>query len=174
MRHIWNFAPKLEKSRYYVILKKYQIFEFFVPKIWIFIQKGLETIAKKSILINFCQNISSNWKFEFFLDLNFWPKKIQFFLQNWIKPKLASWNSVVFVLEVCEASSDYGSTMLRIFELRNPTNLTGRFPSTVALHAKVEELEDAAANVKTDNKINSRELQLPNIVQPLSLLPDWR
>ena len=79
-----------------------------------------------------------------------------------------------FVLEVCEASSDYGSTMLRIFELRNPTNLTGRFPSTVALHAKVEELEDAAANVKTDNKINSRELQLPNIVQPLSLLPDWR
>ena len=81
---------------------------------------------------------------------------------------------MVFVLEVCEASSDYGSTMLRIFELRNPTNLTGRFPSTVALHAKVEELEDAAANVKTDNKINSRELQLPNIVQPLSLLPDWR
>ena len=79
-----------------------------------------------------------------------------------------------FVLKVCEASSDYGSTMLRIFELRNPTNLTGRFPSTVALHAKVEELEDAAANVKTDNKINSRELQLPNIVQPLSLLPDWR
>ena len=81
---------------------------------------------------------------------------------------------MVFVLKVCEASSDYGSTMLRIFELRNPTNLTGRFPSTVALHAKVEELEDAAANVKTDNKINSRELQLPNIVQPLSLLPDWR
>ena len=79
-----------------------------------------------------------------------------------------------FVFEVCEASSDYGSTMLRIFELRNPTNLTGRFPSTVALHAKVEELEDAAAAVKTDNKINSRELQLPNIVQPLSLLPDWR
>ena len=78
------------------------------------------------------------------------------------------------LFEVCEGS-DY-STMLRIFSMRNPTNLTGRFPSTVALHAKVEELEDADNNHGSNiaGKINSRELQLPNIVQPLSLLPDWR
>ena len=31
--------------------------------------------------------------------------------------------------------SDY-ETLIRIFNMRQPTNLTGRFPSTVALHAK--------------------------------------
>ena len=38
--------------------------------------------------------------------------------------------------------SDYDETMLRIFNMRQPTNLTGRFPSTVALHAKGKLLEN--------------------------------
>ena len=86
--------------------------------------------------------------------------------------------------------SDTG-TMLRYFNMRNPTNLTGRFPSTVALHAKVEELLDSQQQINNSNQditqqqqkqqqqlmltqIANVELQVPNLVQPLSLLPDWR
>ena len=39
------------------------------------------------------------------------------------------------VKSVSKGISEY-ETMLRIFNLRQPTNLTGRFSSTVALHAK--------------------------------------
>ena len=98
-------------------------------------------------------------------------------------------------------SSDNG-TMLRIFNMRNPTNLTGRFPSTVALHAKVEDLVGASdqgtpggqgptgtpnvspknegqetpgvANQVNQSSDASMVPTLPNLVQPLSLLPDWR
>ncbi len=55
------------------------------------------------------------------------------------------------------------ATMLRYFNLRQPTNLTGRFPSTVALHAKVEE---GAGQQPGGHALN--------LVQPLSLRPDWR
>ena len=94
--------------------------------------------------------------------------------------------------DVMEAGtqSDTG-TMLRYFNMRNPTNLTGRFPSTVALHAKVEELLDSQQQINNSNQeitqqqqkqqqqlmltqIANVELQVPNLVQPLSLLPDWR
>lgn len=54
---------------------------------------------------------------------------------------------------------------LRIFNMRQPTNLTGRFPSTVVLHAKVEDLVGQPPLVPG---------QVPNMLQPLSLLPDWR
>ena len=62
-------------------------------------------------------------------------------------------------------------TMLRIFNLRQPTNLTGRFPSTVALHAKVEEL---TAEEGQQPVVQTTTMHPPNLVQPLSLLPDWR
>ena len=64
-------------------------------------------------------------------------------------------------------ANDQSEDMLRIFNLRQPTNLTGRFPSTVALHAKVEEL---AVCTETQQPLK----QVPNLMQPLSLLPDWR
>ena len=98
---------------------------------------------------------------------------------------------------------------LRIFNMRNPTNLTGRFPSTVALHAKVEELmleprpllpnhvvggqvqehpvippalpaaantasKAAAAAIVAKTAAATAANAVPNLVQPLSLLPDWR
>lgn len=80
-----------------------------------------------------------------------------------------------------------GMAQLRIFNMRQPTNLTGRFPSTVALHAKVEELmiesshknpgqqqaEATGSTTRPATAASASEI-LPNLVQPLSLLPDWR
>ena len=103
---------------------------------------------------------------------------------------------------------------LKFFNMRQPTNLTGRFPSTVRMHAKVEELllepsrppnqpglpvmpaAVAAAGVAVAGSTLQRAASvhsaagsaglvaagtpavaatvLPNLVQPLSLLPDWR
>lgn len=75
-----------------------------------------------------------------------------------------------------------GMAQLRIFNMRQPTNLTGRFPSTVALHAKVEELmiESKHKNAGQQQEPPTNSIKpaaaeiLPNLVQPLSLLPDWR
>ena len=108
-------------------------------------------------------------------------------------------------------SNDCNGTMtLKFFNMRQPTNLTGRFPSTVRMHAKVEELlleparppnqglpvmpaAVAAAAGSTLHRAASvhsaasaglvatgapvlaaAAAVLPNLVQPLSLLPDWR
>ena len=106
--------------------------------------------------------------------------------------------------------NNYGTMTLRIFNMRQPTNLTGRFPSTVALHAKVEELmleprppnhggqiqqhpvmppaaavavpqaatntasKAAAAALVAKTAAAAAATAAPNLVQPLSLLPDWR
>ena len=107
-----------------------------------------------------------------------------------------------------------GTMTLKFFNMRQPTNLTGRFPSTVRMHAKVEELllepsrppnqglpvmpaAVAAAGVAaaagstlqraasvhsaasagllaTGTPVATAAAVLPNLVQPLSLLPDWR
>ena len=107
-------------------------------------------------------------------------------------------------------NNNNGTMTLRIFNMRNPTNLTGRFPSTVALHAKVEELmleprpplpnhvvggqvqehpvipptampaaantasKAAAAAIVAKTAAAAAANAVPNLVQPLSLLPDWR
>ena len=99
---------------------------------------------------------------------------------------------------------------LKFFNMRQPTNLTGRFPSTVRMHAKVEELllepsrppnqglpvtpaavaaaagataqraasvhsAASAGLVATGTPVAAAAVAvLPNLVQPLSLLPDWR
>ena len=48
--------------------------------------------------------------------------------------------------------SDY-ETLIRIFNMRQPTNLTGRFPSTVALHAKGKLLlQPYLENISSENK----------------------
>jgi hypothetical protein len=61
--------------------------------------------------------------------------------------------------------------MLRYFNLRQPTNLTGRFPSTVVLHGTVEE----RAGQPVVGLVGGHTGQVvPNLLQPLSLLPDWR
>ena len=108
-------------------------------------------------------------------------------------------------------SNDCNGTMtLKFFNMRQPTNLTGRFPSTVRMHAKVEELllepsrppnqglpvtpaavaAAAGATAQRAASVHSAASAglvatgtpvaaapatvLPNLVQPLSLLPDWR
>ena len=111
-------------------------------------------------------------------------------------------------------SNDCNGTMtLKFFNMRQPTNLTGRFPSTVRMHAKVEELllepsrppnqglpvmpaAVSAAAVAAGSTLHraasvhsaasaglvatgapvvaAASAVLPNLVQPLSLLPDWR
>ena len=113
-------------------------------------------------------------------------------------------------------SNDCNGTMtLKFFNMRQPTNLTGRFPSTVRMHAKVEELllepsrppnqglpvmpaavaaagvaaaagstaqraasvhsAASAGLVATGTPVAAAPATvLPNLVQPLSLLPDWR
>ena len=108
-----------------------------------------------------------------------------------------------------------GTMTLKFFNMRQPTNLTGRFPSTVRMHAKVEELllepsrppnqglpvmpaavaaagvaaaagstaqraasvhsAASAGLVATGTPVAAAAATvLPNLVQPLSLLPDWR
>ena len=103
-----------------------------------------------------------------------------------------------------------GTMTLKFFNMRQPTNLTGRFPSTVRMHAKVEELllepsrppnqglpvtpaavaaaagataqraasvhsAASAGLVATGTPVAAAAVAvLPNLVQPLSLLPDWR
>ena len=81
---------------------------------------------------------------------------------------------------VSDSNPDNG-TMLRIFNLRQPTNLTGRFPATVAVHAKVEEINAKNLQIQDlleqqDNHSSNKKTceKVPNLVQPLSLLPDWR
>ena len=101
-----------------------------------------------------------------------------------------------------------GTMTLKFFNMRQPTNLTGRFPSTVRMHAKVEELllepsrppnqglpvtpaavaaaagataqraasvhSAASAGLVATGTPVAAAAVLPNLVQPLSLLPDWR